>query len=41
MQPAGQEGYRSLELGTLYGGVRQRWLIVWSAQAEQGEWTTL
>jgi len=37
MQPAAQEGYCSLELCTTYGGVRQRWLIVWSEQAEKRE----
>ncbi|MGC8960222.1 MAG: IS1634 family transposase [Chloroflexia bacterium] len=41
MQPAGQEGYRYLELCTAYGGVRQRWLVVWSAQAEGRERATL
>ncbi len=41
MQPAGQEGYRYLELCTTYGGVRQRWLIVWSEQAEKRERATL
>jgi len=41
MQPAGQGGYRTLELGTTYGGVRQRWLVVWSEQAEQRERATL
>jgi len=41
MQPAGQEGYRSLELCTTYGGVRQRWLVIWSEQAEKRERTTL
>ena len=37
MQPAGQEGYRCLEVGTTYGGVPQRWLIVWSEQAGERE----
>lgn len=37
MQPAAQEGYRYTELCTTYGGVRQRWLVVWSAQAEERE----
>jgi transposase len=41
MRPAGQEGYRYLELCTTYGGVRQRWLIVWSEQAERRERATL
>jgi len=37
MHPTTQEGYRSLELCTTYGGVRQRWLVIWSQQAEQRE----
>ena len=37
MQPASREGYCYLEVCTTYGGVRQRWLIVWSAQAEKRE----
>ncbi len=37
MQPASQEGYRSLELGIRYGGIPQRWLVVWSAQGEKRE----
>ncbi len=37
MLPASQEGYRYLALCTPYGGVRQRWLVVWSAQAEKQE----
>lgn len=37
MQPAAQEGYGYTELCTTYGGVRQRWLVVWSAQAEKRE----
>jgi len=41
MRPAGQEGYRSLEVCTTSGGVRQRWLIVWSEQAERRERATL
>jgi transposase len=41
MRPAGQKGYRYLELGTTYGGVRQRWRIVWSEQAERRERATL
>ncbi len=41
MQPALQEGYRYLEVCTSWGGVRQRWLVVWSAQAEQRERATL
>ncbi|MBC7227322.1 MAG: IS1634 family transposase [Thermoflexales bacterium] len=41
MQPATQEGYRYLELCTVYGGVRQRWLVVWSAQAEAREGAAL
>ena len=41
MRPAGQEGYRSLEVCTTYGGVRQRWLIVWLEQAERRERATL
>lgn len=41
MQPASQEGYRYLELGVIYGEVRQRWLVVWSAQAEQREQAVL
>lgn len=41
MQPADQEGYRYLELCTTYGGVRQRWLVIWSAQAEKRERATL
>jgi len=41
MHPAGQEGYRSLEVCTTYGGVRQRWLVIWSQQAEQRERVTL
>jgi len=41
MRPAGQEGYRYLELCTTYGGVRQRWLVVWSEQAERQERATL
>ena len=36
-QPTSREGYRYLELCTTYGGVRQRWLVVWSARAEKGE----
>jgi transposase len=41
MEPAFQEGYRSLEMCTTWGGIRQRWLVVWSAQAEQRERETL
>lgn len=41
MLPAGQEGYRYLEWCTTYGGVRQRWLVVWSAQAEERERASL
>lgn len=41
MQPASQEGYRYLEVCTTYGGVPQRWLVVWSAQAEQRERASL
>lgn len=41
MHPTAQEGYRSLELCTTYGGVRQRWLVIWSQQAEQRERETL
>ncbi len=41
MQPALQEGYRCLEVCTTWGGIRQRWLVVWSAQAEQRERETL
>jgi transposase len=41
MRPAGQEGYRYLEVCTTSGGVRQRWLIVWSEQAERRERATL
>ncbi len=41
MQPADQEGYRYLELCTTCGGVRQRWLVIWSAQAEKRERATL
>jgi Transposase len=41
MRPAGQEGYRYLEVCTTYGGVRQRWLIVWLEQAERRERATL
>lgn len=41
MHPAAQEGYRLLELCTTYGGVRQRWLVIWSQQAEQRERVTL
>ncbi|MBC7251653.1 MAG: IS1634 family transposase [Anaerolineae bacterium] len=41
MQPAAQEGYRSLELCTVYGGVRQRWLVVWSASAQEREQAAL
>jgi len=37
MQLASREGYRYLELCATYGGVRQRWLIIWSAQAEERE----
>jgi transposase len=37
MQPASQEGYRYLELCTTYGGIPQRWLVVWSAQGEKRE----
>ena len=37
MRPACREGYRYLELCTTYGGVRQRGLVVWSAQAEERE----
>jgi len=41
MQPASQEGYRYQELGVVYGGVRRRWLVVWSAQAERREQAAL
>ncbi|MFN3761736.1 MAG: IS1634 family transposase, partial [Anaerolineae bacterium] len=41
MMPAAQEGYRHLEVCTTYGGVRQRWLVVWSAQAEKREQAAL
>lgn len=41
MEPAAQEGYRYTELCTTYGGVPQRWLVVWSAQAEKRERATL
>jgi transposase len=41
MWSAGQEGYRYLELCTAYGGVGQRWLVVWSEQAERRERATL
>jgi len=37
MRPASWEGYRYLEVCTTYGGVRQRWLVIWSAQAEERE----
>ncbi|MDQ7031059.1 MAG: IS1634 family transposase [Ardenticatenia bacterium] len=33
MQPSALEGYRYAELGGLYGGVRQRWLVVYSQAA--------
>jgi|GEM_PF-3131814 len=33
MRPSPLEGYRYTELGSLYGGVRQRWLVVYSQAA--------
>lgn len=40
MQPIGN-GYSISEIGSLYGGVRQRWLIVFSEQAKAREEKTL
>jgi transposase len=41
MHPAGEPGYRLLELCTTYGQVRQRWVVVYSQAAYQREVATL
>lgn len=40
MQPSGQEGYRYCERPSQYGGVSQRWLVVFSEQAYAREAST-
>jgi transposase len=40
MQPAAQGGYRYREVASQYGGVPQRWLVVFSQQAYAREVTT-
>jgi len=40
MQPASQPGYRYREVVSQYGGVPQRWLVVFSQQAYEREVTT-
>lgn len=41
MQVADEPGYRYLEVGNRYGGIRQRWLVVFSQPAFQREVATL
>ncbi len=40
MEEADQNGYLFLEIGTLYGGIQQRWLIVYSKKLYQQEMKT-
>jgi transposase len=40
MQPSAHEGYRYCEVTSQYGGVPQRWLVVFSQQAYEREATT-
>jgi transposase len=40
MQPAAQQGYRHWEVDSYYGGVPQRWLVVFSQQAYEREVVT-
>ncbi|RME12964.1 MAG: IS1634 family transposase, partial [Ardenticatenia bacterium] len=41
MQPSALPGYRYLEVGTWYGDVRQRWLVVYSEAAAERDRTAL